>query len=81
MEKKFVCGSCRSFSRGTGGSGVCRHYPPVPMLLPEQTIGGTQLVLRSFFPPVSDDNEACGQYVPADASAAMPAQSIALPKH
>lgn len=80
MEKK-VCGSCGLYSRIEVGRGVCRLYPPVPMLLPEQTLGGTQLVLRSFFPPVSDDTEACGQYVPADASAAMPAQSIALPKH
>jgi hypothetical protein len=55
------CRTCVNFFRDGPNGGHCRRFPPVPALVPQQTIKGVQLVLQSNWPPTLNDRY-CGEH-------------------
>jgi hypothetical protein len=70
-ERNFpmdTCISCRHYFKplnGPAGQGMCRRYPPMPVLIgmvqPKIAGQSPQPVVNGFFPPQSDGG-TCGEY-------------------
>jgi len=71
MTERKVCANCVFFLKRDGDAandgdlppgGQCLRYPPVPMLINQQSImGGQTAGMAGIFPPVNADS-TCGEF-------------------
>ena len=64
------CKECLYFIQKDDVGGVCRRYPPTPILAPAEAptvLAGKRqpmLVIKGFFPLMELDEPACGEFTP-----------------
>lgn len=66
MSRSKVCAHCAFFLQNerTDGSqgGICRRYPPVPMILQQSTIAAAGTVGMAGVSPPVDPGFTCGEF-------------------
>lgn len=72
MSRSKTCEHCAYFLADAAGRGMCRRYPPVPMIMqqPATVLGGGGVGMAGVSPPV-DPTYSCGEFRDATPLAAV----------